>query len=165
MPSLINTQPTGLLSVLGIKSVGTNPAVLTDTVQPVVNLDDAYGLGSSVYLQGSIGTLNTLGLNSAFPVVPAGEAWLVHECGYQSIAALAALTSYRLAPCVFSQGLQLNLYTGPQQSFVAGERVLFSTEGKVFVPAGFQLGVAVTALALGTATALLAFARLTRLAV
>lgn len=165
MPSLINTQPTGLLSVLGIKSVGQNPAVLSDLVQPVVNLDDAYGLGSSSYVQGSIGTLNTIGLNSAFPVVPAGEAWLVHEMGVQSIAVLAAATSYRLAPCVFSQGLNLNLYTGPMQSFIAGERVLFSTDRKVFVPAGFQLGLAVSALALGTATAILAFARISRLAV
>lgn len=45
MPSLVNRNPPGLLSLLGIKSGGDNPNVLGDSILPVLQVTELYLAG------------------------------------------------------------------------------------------------------------------------
>lgn len=165
MPSLINAQPLGLLSLLGIKSTGDNPRVLPDFVQPTITLDELYGFATSEYVAGSVGSITVAGVTPAFLTVPPGQAWLVHEVGYQSIAVLAASTTIRLAAAVFSQSSQQIILSPPSETFTTGQQIFVAMNRPVIVPPNFNLGLAVSQATLGTAPTILATARITRLAV
>lgn len=120
----INTPPIGLLSLLGIKSVGFAPAQLPETVTPTVDLDPYYYYARIRSVTGLTGVINAVG---AWPTV-AGE-WTndglqLWYCPYVTInygAALAAGTTYRVALAAYDTRTGQTYLASQTETFTAGE--------------------------------------------
>lgn len=120
----INTPPIGLLSLLGIKSVGFAPAQLPEQVTPTIDLDPFYYYARARSVTGLTGLINNVG---AFPTT-AGEwtndglqlwycPWVTANYG----AALAAGTTYRISLAAYDTRTGQTYMCGPSETFTAGE--------------------------------------------
>ena len=151
MPSLINAQPSGLLSILGINSVGQNPSILPDVVTPTVALDELYVQNTATVIAGSTSNIAAVGYYNALTPSGQGEAFYVSTVAVIS-GALAAGTTYRLALAVMQTSTGNPVWLGPESTITAGELVCMGTRGPLFVPNGYSLGLFASRVVLGTAT-------------
>lgn len=74
MPTPIQKQPSGLLSLLGLIGKGTYPRGLADEVRPVVSIGDFYA-SADLRTDQTVVTLQQTAGDRADLDVPAGEAW------------------------------------------------------------------------------------------
>lgn len=173
MPSLINRLPGGLLSLLGIKSVGLNPQILADSVQPTIDLGRFYEAYGSQVVTGANGSASGIGVFYAsewWNQVSNNEVWAVQSvcialAGY---AALPAATTYRARVAIFNPNNGVVVQGAPEAlTFTTGETPLWtlSPDAVILVPPGFALGLFVNAATLGTAQVFQTFGRVTKLAI
>lgn len=166
--SNINRVPPGLLSLLAIKSLGQNPSLLSDTVQPSIEL---YKLYSGVYaeeMQATVSAPANVGIHTANAAVPGpGEIWIVSEFTLTPTAALAAGTTYgNICPVMVSRSSNAvySLDPGTVQTASAGQQLCIGVRDFI-LPTNFTLGMFVGNLTLGTALDWYVFARFVRLLV
>jgi hypothetical protein len=111
MPAPIQVLPQGLLGLLQLKAMGTNPTNLELNVQPQLDLFAMYINRLEVDISNQlVGGLSTKALATASPgffvyttnppVVPQGFMWYVTQ--YTISANLLAAESLRFAPMVFA---------------------------------------------------------------
>lgn len=86
MASKVTRPPSGLLSLVGTKTLGQNPDALSELVRPVINLDQHYLLdqplqtATATVVGGAIGTFASV-------QIPSGELWAVYNVAGQMVAA------------------------------------------------------------------------------
>lgn len=103
-PLTIQRFPRGLLDLLGSKSNGDNPTVLSPTVVPILDLSAMYQFDK---MEARSATTNVVNLAGAWAVtgtqltVPAGEIWLLHNLSVNANANLAAGEAYTLVPAIY----------------------------------------------------------------
>lgn len=121
MPSVIQSVPRGLLSLLGIKSTGVNPARLPDDVLAVVDVTAHYGdIASSTASQAGIAAAGTIiEIENGGGSNPVGVAWRLLAVGYTvetfSAAGVVASIGVTLQPTggVLVPLLEQVRYTAP----------------------------------------------------
>jgi hypothetical protein len=139
----INRQPAGLLSFLGIKNGGRNPAVLGDTLIPQFDLLNWYLSQNSESIFENQ-PITKLGLNTVYSV-PQGETWAVLSASANSQDILGPGEDIR---CGVAWARNPNaliispLTTMPQLNGNSGEVfAAWSNPGDtVFVPSGATIG-------------------------
>lgn len=156
MPSLINRVPPGLLSLLGIKSLGVNPSLLADMVQPVLELRDLY---YGVYAQEAIHTITAPaapGIHVSNLAGPGpGEIWLVERMSIFPTVVLPAGTTYgNVSPMMYNQGTAVAhaLDSGTLITITAGQTGQIGSS-RFILPTNYRLGAFIGSVTLGTATA------------
>lgn len=168
MPQLINRVPPGLLSLLGIKSLGQNPSLLADQVAPILELGNFY-LGASSQIVGTTtGTVNATGIWAVAAIQPnPGELIICSSLFCSTAANLAAATTIRFVPVVFNvqSGLPISSPSARLASGTAGERPSSGWEQAVVIAPGQCAGIWVDSITLGTAPDIRVDARVTRLAI
>jgi hypothetical protein len=144
MPSLINRVPPGLLSLLGTKAMGINPSVLPDTVQPIVDTTQAYlgAFAERLQVDTSAVTARAV-LGSSGQLAPGvGEIFAVNSC--IAFAQVAAASTLRMRLVLFDVGTGNVFAAAPASaSAAASEWAICSWDGPLYIPTGFELGVAV----------------------
>lgn len=82
----INRQPFGFLDFFGLKSLGKNPEVMNDQVQPIVDMREWYLRTNAEQLRflqqivaGGVAPSSDPHIATGALVVPAGEWWYVHS--------------------------------------------------------------------------------------
>lgn len=167
MPSLINRVPPGLLSLLDIKALGQNPSLLTDSVQPTIDLSEFYARIYSSLVTDLTVVPGTVGFQpvTAFDTAP-GEMVVLAGLGCLADSPLAAGTSVRCTPVIADQATGRVLsQIAPETSGTAGEQPYTGTDQLVTLGPGTRLGVMISALTLGTGPRLRISARVLRLRV
>lgn len=163
----IQTYPQGLLGFLQIKNNGKYPALLPDSLQPVIeqlrwmletNAESTVGTDAAIAAAGT----------AMYLTVPEGEFWCVHDCVANVVLAAAAtyvgVPAYRLGP-VGSLSFARPLARLQQWAEAThGATVVIPAElyMPIFLPPGGQIGIRTTALSAPT-TAGNVVARITRL--
>lgn len=167
MPSLINRVPPGLLSLLGIKAMGENPVVLSDQLQPTLELSDLYAGANAIRLNGSTGNITGTGLFQVTALQPpSGEIWVVSSCCYRTNAALAAATTIRGRAVVHDVSLGVPVYADSGTlTGTTGEQPSMGWARPVIIPPGYGVGVFIDAAIIGTAPTVRFDALLLRLAI
>lgn len=167
MPSLINRVPPGLLSLLDIKALGQNPSLLSDTVQPTLDVLNFYArsYGQLVTdfsnIPAAVGFLPV----TAFDAGP-GEIVICAGVCIIADATLAAGTTVRWRGVVADAATgRLVSTVGERVNAAAGEQLSSGTDELVIVPTGNRLGVMVEQLTLGTGPRARISARIIRLLV
>lgn len=90
MPTPIFTPPAGLLGLLGTKTLGQNPSLLSQEVSPSVELFPFWAYGQSYRRNTTIsGTITVVGSVAVGALVPQGKVWvpLLHVATCLSIGA------------------------------------------------------------------------------
>lgn len=169
MPSLINRIPNGLLSLLGIKSVGQNPSLLSDTVSPTLDLSAFYFTETASFLGGTTNTANLVGAwaPSNWTNTTQTETWVVNTvCSWRS-AGLPAATAYKLRLGVYDTLTGFVYASGPQASYVAGDLPAVgwcSQQGSpILLRPNQSIAVLVEGVTLGTAVTFDVYGFVTRL--
>jgi hypothetical protein len=163
MAQLIQRVPAGLLSLLGLKAGGVNPSVLSDTVQPMLDLSALYGVGAAQFL--TVGGNVVVGLFASTLIVPDNEVWYVRNYTVYSNGALGAGVSAQWAPAYFLNvaGATRAFQVGPLSNLGAvGNFVSSAGDTPFLLPPSSTLGVIAQVIAAGPVAALFAvdFARL-----
>jgi len=162
--ALINRVPVGLLSLLGIRAGGQNPAVLEDQVRPVIDLTALY-LASFIERNVDSNNVTVVGAFASNLIVPQGEAWYVHRYTIITSAALGAGQAFQIAPAyAFSfAGATRMLQLGPASNLGAvGDSVSAGALGFI-APPGAALGGIVHRIAAGPIVGVLWNVEFTRL--
>lgn len=120
--ALINRPPTGLLSLLGIKAGGVNPAQLADYVQPTLDLSLLY-LSGAVEFADQTDSITGVGVDPSSVIVPDGQYWYVLDFSVYSNAALGAGQTLEYVPA-FSY-----LLAGANRTLLVGEKSNVATVG------------------------------------
>lgn len=155
MPQGINTQPVGLLGLLGIKSVGRNPSVLADSVAPTFDMAALYVGAVAENLSGATSAINLRGMWVVSNlVVPNGELWIVESCVLTAANAVIAATTYKVRPCVYDVASGLPYHAGELTTVTAGEIPCAPFPAPFLVTAGQGIGVFAESVTLGTASAM-----------
>lgn len=156
MPSLINRIPVGLLSLLGIKSVGQNPVMMPDSVQPVLDLTRFYTIQISEYIAGTSGTANTVG---AWPLsnwqnTTQTELWIVQTASIWRSTGLPAATQYTLRLGVYDVLTGAVVNSSFSATYTVGQIPAVSwcdAESQIVIRPNQALAVLVEGVTLGTA--------------
>lgn len=90
----INRQPYGLLSFLGLKNFGRNPAALADNLAATLDLRDWY-LSTNSESVAQNANVTAVGFNN-FQSVPETETWAILGCTVNSQAVLGAGVTLRI---------------------------------------------------------------------
>lgn len=153
-PLTIQRFPRGLLDLLGSKSNGDNPTVLSPTVVPILDLSAMYQFDKMEARNASTNVVNLTGawaVTGSIFTVPAGEIWLLHNLSVNSNANLGAGESYTLVPAIYrTQWSQWQL--GPNAcSGSVGNRpsIGWQFERPEIMRPGDTVGVYVSAVAAG----------------
>jgi hypothetical protein len=99
MTGEINRVPAGLLALLDMKARGQNPRMLSAETQLGLDALPLYTLNQRVVRTSGNIALNSAGYLGAF-TVPNTDAWLLWSIAFRSSAALAAATTYAIAPAI-----------------------------------------------------------------
>lgn len=167
MPQLINRVPPGLLSLLDIKALGQNPSVLSDLVQPTIDLSSFYYRIFSSMITDFTAVPAAVGFQpvTAFDAGP-GEILICAGLGCIADSALAAGTTVRWTPVIADQATGRVLsQVAPEASGTAGEQPYTGTDEIVALGPGTRLGVMIESLTLGTGPRARISARVLRLRV
>jgi hypothetical protein len=131
----IQTLPLGLLGLLQLKSGGSNPSQLADTVSPTYDLGKFYENNQSLLCATLFGGTPALTTNArgapVFQVggvnitVPQKELWYVQE--WTISCNLLAAEYIRFAPWFTGPGALSNLQMGPDYNDVVTARVRFAS--------------------------------------
>lgn len=161
MPSLVNRVPPGLLSLLGIKAGGQNPAILPDTLQPTLELLELYVSGNAVDVDAATSLVVNNGVWAIGTPAPGpGEIYLVERMSVTIGANLAAGTTYRVVPTISDAVTAGRVFpVGPEASATAGQRLSVGSWGGFVLPSGFRLGLFAAQVTLGTAVQMSVAAR------
>lgn len=141
MPSLINRVPPGLLSLLGIKALGQNPSVLSDTIAAEIDVAPLYLQAFSELVANSTTPFTTTGIVGGLVVVPAGEMWIVNRAACYAGAVIGAATTCRIKLVVYESVSQRILLTSEASTATTGERFLCSLQGPLVLSSGEQVAV------------------------
>lgn len=169
MPQQINRVPPGLLSLLGIKSVGQNPALLSELLQPTVELLDLYTEAAIESVTATVGNVNTTGswnfVTSGTRMRPnPGELWIVRRMTVVPTINLNAGTSYGyIAGVINSTNGGLHGVLGVHASGGPGTRPACGTEVPFIIGPASELTLWVESLTLGIANDFGCNAQITRL--
>jgi len=111
--SKITRLPVGLLDFLGTKNDGRNPALLSETVAPTLELADFYLADRwEILVETGLNAVGTANVSTA-TVVPVGQVWYVKQFGV-STAPLGAGQTLRLQAFASLPGAAAaSHYTGP----------------------------------------------------
>lgn len=91
----ITRVPVGLLDFLGLKTQGNNPAILSDTVAPILDLSDFYLADRwEILVETGLNAVGTANVQCV-TTVPVGQVWYVKQFGV-STAPLGAGQTLRL---------------------------------------------------------------------
>lgn len=90
--SILSGFAKGFLSLVDSQNFGINPKDLSDTVSPVVSIEDLYLLQKQVGVLGIV-AVPAAGLNLAI-TVPVGEVWRVHLGGVFMINGVGVTNTY-----------------------------------------------------------------------
>lgn len=166
MPSLINRVPPGLLSLLGIKSLGQNPQFLPDTVQVTLAMERLYVSGFAAREVSSTGAFASPGFKATSLAPNPGELMVLDGiCGY-SLAALGAGTTLKFKIVIADNASGTpTAVLSETASGTAGEIPSCGSDRLVVVPAGSVLGIHVDQLVVGVNPNVRLEARVIRLAV
>lgn len=149
MSQLIQRAPLGLLALLDSKAGGIAPNVLSDLVQPTVELIDMYGLGVRTAVQASIAAAGVVvGFNSigGLGLVPAGETWrMLNVTGRVNNVIAAGLW---WAPGFAHVGAQFQATSNPVQT-PTGRQGINGGPCDIWVPPGTAFGIHVQDTAAG----------------
>lgn len=105
----ITRFPVGLLDFLGLKTQGTNPSILSDTVAPTLDLSQFYLADRwRIVLETGLSAVGTNNTATAL-TVPVGEVWYVKQFGL-STGALGAGQTLRLQAFVSPPGIAAGSY-------------------------------------------------------
>lgn len=143
MPSLINRVPQGLLSLLDMKTQGTNARILGEQLITVLDVVDFY-LGPKREIVSAL-IAPALGWNSSGSLSPAsGEVWLVRGLAAFSNADIAAAATLGIAVgfvpvggAASFGGIALDDFSG---SFATGQRAVSTYQDQFLLQPGDQLG-------------------------
>jgi len=164
--ALINRVPAGLLSLLGIRAGGVNPASLSETVQSVIDLTDLYLAG---YAERIIAVANIAAVGSFVPVpsVPENEFWIVREYGIVSPTLTAGQALLVTPTYVHSiAGVLRHFPVGnPSNLGAAGDVVTASSRAPFVASPGAALGCQVNRLTAGPVNGAVFAVTFTRLGV
>jgi hypothetical protein len=147
----IQVQPSGLLGLLGLKNRGKFPEFLDLNLVPAIELLDWYAqANASVSISATINAaVSALSGGSVFPefLVPAGEAWLVHEysvvfnsSGITAASAINQASVARMTDIGGGAGALNTTYTSDVVSVAAGQRVATRIDRMMLLRPGDQLG-------------------------
>lgn len=145
----INRIPTGLLDLLGIKSLGQNPIDLAPQVIPVLDLVRFYGIdGLSVQENQAAQSADAPG--DLCSIAPSqGKMWLVASVGFRTVNPL--LSTHNVTGTIqLSQGTNsfpiLSTVSSPAPFAGAGITHSFrlGTNELIVVPSGWSLGGYIT---------------------
>lgn len=148
----IQEFPRGLLDLLGLKIAGKNPDVMSNLVQPQLELLDWYlesratNINVPILQPGATGSVGFFGGSPTTLVVPQNEFWRVHHFALSWSSATGNVI--RSSPAaIFSTPSMQMVFGPPSQAFsaaiavapfVSAERVPF------WLPPGSELGQYVT---------------------
>ena len=105
----ITRFPVGLLDFLGLKTQGTNPSILSDTVAPILDLSQFYLADRwRIVLESGLTAAGIANVSTAL-TVPVGEVWYVKQFGISS-SALGAGQTLRLQAFVSPPGVSAGSY-------------------------------------------------------
>jgi len=152
MPSLVNRVPPGLLSLLGIKAGGQNPAILPDTLQPTLELLELYIAGNAQETLQLTSAVNLPGIWGIVSPAPGpGEIYYVERFSVGILSVLAAGTVYRVQPAIYDASAANKVWTfGPPVSAAAGEIFNCASDRPFILPAGYRLAAMVSQYTAGT---------------
>lgn len=163
MPSPINTQPLGLLGLLGIKTIGRNPSILPDIVSPIIDIGPLYRAQGAMNLSGATSAVNLRGnWTVSNLIVPPGELWVVESAVLTAAAAVIVGTTYKVRCCVYDVQSGLPYNAGELSTVTAGEIPCAPMNGPFLVAPGQGIGVFAESVTLGTASAFNVTIRYTR---
>lgn len=112
-PLTIQRYPRGLLDLLGSKSSGQNPVVLSEVVQPIIDVGQLYQVDLAEARSATTAAANltgAYGVTGTNLTVPAGEVWLLHNLSLAANTNLAAGESYQVRGAIYrSQWAQWQL--------------------------------------------------------
>ena len=158
---LVNRVPPGLLSLLGIKSLGQAPALLSDTIAPTIELLGAYLQANGGFQRLQTGPIAGHGLfpATATPgtgVVPPGRLWACSNITVTSDVPMPAATTFiDVQACYFTSpvadlsqtfGVQMT----PASATAVNERVMASVDGVILIPPNATMSVHVRGGVVGT---------------
>jgi hypothetical protein len=141
MPSNINQQPLGLLSLLSIKATGDTPKTLGSELIPTLDLTNAYVASQLVRFNSVTPAVNAPGVFGGI-VVPPGEVWIVPQFAIVKNAVNGAGTSYRIRCGVIDAqtGVAYAVSATSDTSGV-GDAVYLGFGQPLIVPAGMQFAL------------------------
>lgn len=151
--SNINSQPVGLLSLLGIKSLGQNPWVLSNEVASTVDLLQLYIAERAQIYGGATIAVNAVGPYSAPQLAPdPGKILLLSQIQARRSSAIAAATSYRVRLVVYDTQTGFHAACSPTfASGTAGEAPCLGWAGPIIVRPSQAVGLWCEQVTLGTA--------------
>lgn len=173
MPQPINRVPPGLLSLLGIKSLGMNPAQLADELRGILDLTQLYTEAANETIFGTTPAVNAVGqfefTNTGTRAKPnPGELWVVRRVAVAPTAALGAGTTYNVQLCTIhsTYGQVTGMIGQPISATVGASPATGSTEGVPFlVSANTSIALWCNSLTLGVAANFIYTAQICRLQV
>jgi len=145
----LNAFPPGLLSLLGIKSGGSNPETITEILQTTLELRDWYLAQQWQEVALDVPNVNAPGFFNWNDF--GNKATWVRFVSARSTAVLAAGTTIRGRLGLQQIGSIQWRSLGSLASATAGESLVSVYEAPFIVPPGFRLGFAAEAVTLGTA--------------
>lgn len=154
MPGRIQTNPVGLLALLGLKTSGANPSVFPDHVQGVVDLTARYELAQQELVTQAISLEPGTASNTHGGLrVPTGEVWRLLRASVfvDQVPSVTAIFSLFYSPRASLAGSQLDaqsIYLSERESSVtsgSGQEFMFNYEPHTpwFMTPGSILGVRV----------------------
>ena len=157
MTGEINRVPQGLLGLLDMKARGNAPRVLNPEAQLVLESRDLYLLETRRFAQATTANTSSLGNFSATGgtlQVPSDELWLVYHHSVQRNSPLAAGTTYRISPTIWTfQGTNY-FQVGPETTGTTGELLMCSNTAPYWALPSWIPGAFVHAQTLGTSVTL-----------
>ena len=112
MAQVIQEPPRGLLSLLGIKSLGVNPDQLSDGVLSMLDLLDFYTLDGKQMIGQTQNAVTVVGANYATITIPDGEIWLVYAVSSQGIVRVGG-SGWTISPVITQLGGPVTPITMP----------------------------------------------------
>jgi hypothetical protein len=128
-PQRVQRFPRGLLHYLGLKGSGDAPHLLNSQLAGAIEIGPLYWADLNRSSDANSGNMGAIGYFAGL-TVPSGELWIVSNLTCTT-AALAAATSYNLAPAMQRVGTGVTKALGPAQDAITAQII---SNGVCFPP-------------------------------